>query len=85
MSILLQAFSVIIYRGISATGHGREVIDGPNSNYKSFLFQLMSTVQLSVSKGCGTQMVMHTGPRTSDVSFSDNLKITCLMRHANME
>ena len=50
MSMLSQAFSVIIDRGISATGNGREVVDFLNTIYKSFLFQLMSTVKLPDAK-----------------------------------
>ena len=38
MSIMSQAFSVIINRSISAPGHGREVVDGLNSIEKRFLF-----------------------------------------------
>ena len=62
MSIMSQAFSVIINRSISAPGHGREVVDGLNSIEKRFLFQLMSTVQLSGGKRYDKQMFMHTGP-----------------------
>ena len=54
MSMLSQAFSVIIYRGISAPGYVREVVDGVNAIYKSFIFQLMSTVQLEGTKGYDT-------------------------------
>ena len=46
MSVLSQAFSVVIDRGISAPGHNRYVVYGLNTIEKRFLFQLMSTVQL---------------------------------------
>ena len=36
---------------------------------KMFLFQLMTTVQLQDEKLYDTQMVMHTGTHTSDVSL----------------
>ena len=36
----------------------------------------MSTVQLPVAKGYDTQMLMHTGTRTSDVSLARELKKT---------
>ena len=39
MSMLLQYFSVIIYRGISAPGNGREVVDSLNAFDKMILFQ----------------------------------------------
>ena len=71
MSMLSQDFYVIIDRGISSPGHGREVVDGLNTIEKRFLFQLMPTVQLPVTKGYGTQMVMHTETRTSNVSLAN--------------
>ena len=85
MSILSQAFSVIIDRGISAPGHVIEVVDGLNTIDKSFLLKLMSTVHLLVENIYYTQMVMHTGTHKYDVSSPDNFKNTCLLRHANME
>ena len=42
-----QNFYVIIEHGISVSGHGRVVLDGINAIYKRFIFQLMSTVQLT--------------------------------------
>ena len=46
MSVMLQCYSVIIDYGISAPGHGREVIDGLNAIDKRYIYQLMSNVQL---------------------------------------
>ena len=46
MSVISQFYSVIIDRGISATGHGKEVVDGLNAIYKRYIYQLMSYVQL---------------------------------------
>ena len=60
MPMLSQAFSVIIYRGISAPGHVRELVDGLNAILKSFLFQLISTVQFPGEKGYDTYIVIHT-------------------------
>ena len=50
LSILLQSFNIIIYRGISAQGHGREVVDSLNSMEKRFVFHLVATVQLTGSE-----------------------------------
>ena len=58
MSMLSQAFSVIIDRGISAPRHIREVVDE---------LQLIPTVQLPGAKGYHTQVIMHTGTHTSYV------------------
>ena len=68
--MLLQDFSVIIDRCISAPGHGREVIDVLNSTYKRFLLQLMSNVKLLGEKIYNTQMVMHSATSTDDVSLA---------------
>ena len=54
MSILSQAFYVIIDHGISATGYGRELLDGLNAIEKMFFFQLISTVQLPGAKSHDT-------------------------------
>ena len=50
MLVMSQCYSVIIDRGISAPGHGKEVVDGLNSGDKSYLYQLMSNVQITGSK-----------------------------------
>ena len=39
ISVILQYYSVIIYRGISAPGHGNEVFDGLNSIHKRYIYQ----------------------------------------------
>ena len=46
MSVISQCYSIIIDQFISAPGHGKEVVDGLNSVDKSYIYQLMSKVQL---------------------------------------
>ena len=46
MSVMPQFYSVIIDRGISAPGHGKEVVDGINVIDNRYIYQLMSNVQL---------------------------------------
>ena len=46
MSVMSQTYSIIIDWGISAPGHGKEVVDGLNAVDKSYIYQLMSKVQL---------------------------------------
>ena len=46
MSVLSQCHPIIIDRGISSPGHGKEVVGGPNSIYKWYIYQLMSNVKL---------------------------------------
>ena len=50
ISMLSQAFYVIIYRVTSELGHVIEVVDGLNTIDKSFIFQLMATFQLPGAK-----------------------------------
>ena len=60
MSVIFQCYSVIIDRGISASGHGKEVVDGPNDVDKHYIYQLMSTVKLPETNIFDSQMQMHT-------------------------
>ena len=65
-----QAFSVIIYRGVSAPGHIIEVVGGINSTDKSVLFQLISTVKLPRAKMYDTYMIMHPSTSTEDINLA---------------
>ena len=69
MSMLSQAFYVLIGHGISAPGHYKEVVDGLNAIDKSFILKLMPAKKLPSAKGYDTQMVMHNGTHTYDVSL----------------
>ena len=46
MLVMSKCYSVIIDRGISTTGHSKEVADDINYIYKRYIHQLMSNVQL---------------------------------------
>ena len=46
MSVMSQCYSVIIDWGISAPGHGREVVDVLNDVDKRYIYQCMSNVKL---------------------------------------
>ena len=65
-----QCYSIIIYRGISAPGHGKEVVVGLNENDKRFIYQLMSNVQLPGSNRFDYHMQIHTGNQNNDVSLA---------------
>ena len=41
-SVMSQFYSTIIDRGISAPGHGKEVVDGLNAVYKRYIYQFIS-------------------------------------------
>ena len=78
MSVISQCYSIIIDRGISAPGYGKEVVDGLNTVDKRYIYQLMSTVQLPGSIIFDSQIQMHTGTQKYDVSlakeFQEHLK-----------
>ena len=61
MSVMSNYYSVIIYQGISATGHGKEVVNGINSIDTLYIYQLMYIVQIPGSNRFDSQIHMHTG------------------------
>ena len=50
MSVFSQCHSIIIDRSISATIHGKEVVNGLNVIDKRYMYQLVSNVQLTGSR-----------------------------------
>ena len=56
MSFLSQCYSVIIDQGISAPGHGKEIVDGLNAVDKRYIYQFMSNIQLPGSHIFDSQM-----------------------------
>ena len=69
-----QTYSIIIDRGMSATGHGKEVVDGLNAVDKRYIYQLMSKLQLPGSVRFDSQIKMHTGTENKDVILAKELK-----------
>ena len=70
MSVISQTYSLIIDRGISAPGHGKEVVDGINAVEKRYIYQLISNIQLTGSVRFDSQIKMHTGTEKKDVSLA---------------
>ena len=70
MSVLSQRHSIIFDQGISAPGHGKEVVDGLNDIYKCYMYQLMSTVQLPGSKIFERQILIHSCTQKKDFSLA---------------
>ena len=70
ISVMLQTYSIIIDRGISAPGHGKEVVYGINTADKRYIYQLMSKVQLPGSVRFDSQIKLHTGTEKKDVSLA---------------
>ena len=65
--ILLKSYNIIIDRGISAPGHGRDIVDGLYSKDKRLIFHMVATFQLPGSKRFDTQMEVHTATQNTDV------------------
>ena len=74
MSLMSKTYSIIINWGISAPGHGKEVIDGLNAVDKHYIYQLMSKVQPPGSVRFGSQIKIHTGTEHKDVSLAQEFK-----------
>ena len=70
MSVMSQCYSIIIDRGISAPGHGKEVVYGINAVDKRYIYQLVSTVQLPGSIRFDSQIKIYTGTKKYDVSLA---------------
>ena len=82
--MLSKVFYVIIDHGISVPGHRREVVYGLNATDKSFLFQLISTMQIPGEKTYDTQMEIHSVTPTSDVGLARQFQNACLMQDAHI-
>ena len=70
MSVMSQYYSVTIDQGISASGHGKEVVDGLNAVYKSYIYHLVSNIKPPGSNIFDSQMQMHTGNQKYDISLA---------------
>ena len=70
MSVISQTYSLIIDRGISTPGNGKEVVDGINAVDRRYIYQLMSKVQLPGSIIFDSQIKIHTGTENKDVSLA---------------
>ena len=60
--------------GISAPGHGKEVVDGLNAVDNRYIYQMMSKVQLPGSIRFDSQIKIHTGTENKDVSLAKEFK-----------
>ena len=67
---LSQCLSIIIYRGISGYGNGKELFDGINAVAKRYIYQLMSNVQIPGSRTFDSQILMHYCTAKKDVSMA---------------
>ena len=65
-----QCYSIVTDQGISAPGHGKEVVYGLNAVDKCYIYQLMSIVPLPGSNMVDSHMQMHTGTPKRWCKFS---------------
>ena len=85
MSVLSQRHSIIFDRGISAPGHGKEVVHGINAIEKRYIYKLMSNVQLPGSKTFYSQIIMHSCTHKKDASLYKQSQNICLRIIVNMD
>ena len=69
-----QCYSVIIDRDNSAPGHKKEVVYGINDIAKRYIYQLMSNVQLPVSKLFDSQIIMNYCTQNNDANLAKELQ-----------
>ena len=67
-----HTYSIIIDRGISAPGYGKELVDVLNDvdNCYIYIYKLMSKVQLPWSVRFYSQIIIHTGTKNKDISLA---------------
>ena len=68
--IVFQCHSVIIDQGISPPGNDKEMVNGINIVEKCYMYQLMSNVQLPVSRKFDSQILMYSCTTKNDVSLN---------------
>ena len=81
MAVISQCYSVIIDRGISAPGHGKEVLYGINTVDKRYIYKSMSNVQLPGSNIFDSKMQIHTGNQNNDVSSTKEFQQHLTKKH----
>ena len=69
-----QCYSIIIDRGISEPGNGKEVVDGLNAVDKRYIHKLMPKFQFPGSVRFDSRIKMHTGTENQYVSLAQEFK-----------
>ena len=76
-----QCYSVIIDRGISAPGNGKEVINGLDAIDKRYIYQFMSNVQLPGSKAFYSHILMNSFTQNNDINLAKYLQTNLSKEH----
>ena len=79
MSVLSQCHSSIFDQGISASGHGKEVVYGTNTIDKGYMYQLLPTVQLPGSKIFEKQILLNSCTQQRMSVWLNNSRDICIM------
>ena len=69
MSVMFQCYWVHIDQGISAPGHGKDVLYGLNDDDKRYIYHLMSNGHILGTNRIDSKMQMHTGNLRNDESL----------------
>ena len=85
MLVLSQLHSIIFDRGISAPGNSKELVDGINAIDNRYMYQLMSTVQLSGSIVLENLFQCILAHQKRMTVWLNNFKKICLKIILNME
>ena len=91
LSMLANAYNIIINHGVGSTGHGREVVDGLDATDKKCLSMLMKNVQLPGASDYDSQMEIYTSTTNTNITLemefqkylSDPTKAHGLLGHGN--
>ena len=76
-----QFYSIINDLGVSSPGNGKEVVDVLNAVDKRYIYQLMSTVQLTVSIRFYSHMQMHIGTQEDNVILAKEFQEHLTKKH----
>ena len=68
--MLSHAYNIVIYSGVVAPGHVKDVVYGLNTTDKRFLKHLMTIVKLPGTETNNSHMVMHTIIINTDISLA---------------
>ena len=76
-----QGYYIIIDRGISAPGNGKEVVNGINTVDKRYIYKFISTLQLTGSKIFNSKIQIHTVTQKYDVSLAREFQVHLTKNH----
>ena len=85
LSMLTNAYNIIIYRSVGAPGHGIEVIGCLNATNKIFFSMLMKTLHLPGAAAYESQMEMHNSTINTDISLAREFQKKNQTQHGHID